>query len=84
MPLVSGAMSRQHDVERRQLAEQLRDVDRQHVADDDPRAGDVAAQRRAIEPDEHAAVADLAARVLQPRARRAAEIEHALAGLEAA
>src|SRR5205823_4892306 len=40
------------------------------------------AQRCAIEPDQHAALADLAARVLQPRPGRAAEVEHARAGRE--
>src|SRR5439155_20266666 len=69
-------------VERRDLAEQLLGRDRHHVADEDPRARDLAAQRLAIEADEHAALADLLARVLQPRPGRAAQIEHALAGRE--
>src|SRR3569623_926318 len=71
-----------HDVEPAQVAEQLLDVHREHVADLAPGAARIAAQRAAVEADELAARADLSARVLQPGPRRAAEVEHPHAGLE--
>src|SRR3569623_492452 len=64
------------------VVEQLLDVHREHVADLDPGAARISAQRAAVEADELAARADLSARVLQPGPRRAAEVAHPHAGLE--
>jgi hypothetical protein len=70
-----------HHVEAIERAQQIGWGHGEDVADHQPRAGH-ARDRDPVDADHRAAVADPTARVLQPRARRAAQVADPIAGAE--